>query len=108
MFSRIHVDYIANTLEISMYKSMAGAIYNISDDEPASSHEVMQYAAALLGLPPPKSIPYNQATLSKMAQEFNSNNRRIKNDCIKNYLGVKLQYPTYREGLAALMHTAVW
>ena len=42
-----------------------------------------------------------------MAQEFYSNNRRIKNDRIKNYLGVKLQYPTYREGLAALMRTEV-
>jgi nucleoside-diphosphate-sugar epimerase len=102
VFSRIHVDDIANTLEISMHGLMAG-IYNISDDEPASSHEVMQYAASLLGLPSPKIIPYNQATLSEMAQEFYSNNRRIKNYRIKNYLNVKLEYPTYREGLAALI-----
>ncbi|WPY00923.1 SDR family oxidoreductase [Candidatus Trichorickettsia mobilis] len=104
VFSRIHVDDIANTLEISMHKSMAGAIYNISDDEPAPSHEVMQYAASLLGLPPPTIIPYHQAALSEMAQEFYSNNRRIKNDRIKNYLGIKLQYPTYREGLATLIY----
>ncbi|MDX2113260.1 MAG: SDR family oxidoreductase [Alphaproteobacteria bacterium] len=106
VFSRIHVEDIAEVVLASMHKANPGAIYNVCDDEPAASHEVVTYACELLGKEPPPLIPYEQAQMSPMAQEFYSANRRVKNDRIKHELGVKLKYPTYREGLKALLELA--
>jgi hypothetical protein len=38
-----------------------------------------------------------------MAQSFYAENKRVRNDRMKTELGVRLRYPTYREGLAALL-----
>ena len=40
-----------------------------------------------------------------MQRSFWDDNRRIDNGLIKRELGVKLLYPTYREGLAAILAT---
>lgn len=106
VFSRIHVDDIAQVLEASIAKPVAGAVYNVCDDEPAPPHQVVEYAAQLLGIAPPKLERYEdaQATMSEMAQSFYSESKRVRNDRIKQDLGVKLLYPTYREGLKALLH----
>ncbi len=105
VFSRIHVDDIAQVLEASMAKPNAGAIYNVCDDEPAAPHEVIEYAAALLGVPPPPLERFKDAapTMSEMAQSFYTESKRVRNTRIKQDLGVKLLYPTYREGLKALL-----
>jgi nucleoside-diphosphate-sugar epimerase len=105
IFSRIHVDDIAQVLEASIARPNAGAIYNVCDNEPASPHEVMTYAAELLGVPPPPLERYEDAaaTMSEMARSFYTESKRVKNDRIKSELGVQLLYPTYREGLRALL-----
>lgn len=100
VFSRIHVDDIAQTIVASMHQPDPASVYNICDDEPAPAHEVVAYASDLLGVAPPALIPYEQAELSPMAREFYASNRRVKNGKIKRALGVVLRYPTYREGLA--------
>jgi len=105
-FSRIHVEDIAQVVVASMLKPNPGAVYNVCDDEPAASHEVVSYACELLGKEPPPLIPYEQANLSPMAREFYAANRRVKNDRLKHELGVKLKYPSYREGLKALLEVA--
>ncbi len=38
-----------------------------------------------------------------MARTFYKDNRRVRNERIKRELGVTLAYPSYREGLAALL-----
>jgi hypothetical protein len=65
---------------------------------------VIAHAAALLGLPPPPEVPWVEAEagLSPMARSFYAESKRIRNDRIKA-LGVRLAYPTYREGLAAIL-----
>jgi nucleoside-diphosphate-sugar epimerase len=103
VFSRIHVEDIGNVLEASIAKPNAGAIYNVADDEPAAPDAVVGYAAELLGMPPPPEVHFDNADLSPMARSFYEGSRRIANDRIKSELGVKLRYPTYREGLAALI-----
>ena len=103
VFSRIHVADIASILMASMKKPQAGNIYNVCDDLPAASHEVIQYAAELLHLPAPELIPFEQANLSDMGREFYESSRRVKNDKIKQQLAVALAYPTYREGLRAML-----
>jgi hypothetical protein len=57
----------------------------------------------MLGLPPPPIVPYEQAEMTPMARSFYAENKRVRNDRIKTVLGVTLDYPTYREGLAAIL-----
>ena len=63
----------------------------------------MAYAAELLGVEPPPEQPYETAELSPMARTFYKDNRRVRNERIKRELGVRLAYPTYREGLQSLL-----
>ena len=105
VFSRIHVEDIASVLEASIARPRAGAIYNVADDEPAAPGEVVAYAAELIGVPAPPEIAFDEADLTPMAQSFYEGSRRIANARIKSELGVTLRYPTYREGLAALLNT---
>jgi nucleoside-diphosphate-sugar epimerase len=103
VFSRIHVEDIANVLEASIARPHAGAIYNVADDEPAAPGAVVAYAADLIGVPPPPEVAFDKADLTPMARSFYEGSRRIANTRIKSELGVKLRYPTYREGLASLL-----
>ncbi|WP_421864650.1 SDR family oxidoreductase [Parvibaculum sp.] len=105
IFSRIHVEDIANVLEASMARPNPGAIYNVCDDEPAPAPVVVAYAAELLGRTPPPEIPFDEADLSPMARSFYMASRRVSNARLHEELGVKLAYPTYREGLKALLAT---
>lgn len=103
VFSRIHVEDIAAVLEASIARPRPGAIYNVCDDEPAPPQDVVAYAAALLGVDPPPEQDYATADLSPMARTFYRDNRRVRNERIKRELGVRLAYPSYREGLMALL-----
>jgi hypothetical protein len=69
---------------------------------------VVAYAAELLGIPPPPEIAFEDADLSPMARSFYEGRRRIGNARIKSELGVQLAFPTYREGLAALLAGHTW
>ncbi|MFT4150303.1 MAG: SDR family oxidoreductase [Paracoccaceae bacterium] len=102
VFSRIHVDDIAQVLEASINAPAPGTIYNVCDDDPSPPDEVLAYAADLLGLPRPPEIPYDEAEMTPLARSFYAESKRVRNDRIKAELGVRLLYPTYREGLAAL------
>lgn len=101
-FSRIHVDDIVATLIASMNNPHPLTIYNIADDEPASSHEVDAYAAFLLQRLPLPLLPFEEASLSPRELEFYLSNRRVSNLKIKKELNVILQYPSFREGLAQI------
>jgi len=104
VFSRIHVEDIAATVLAALTRRSPGAIYNVADDLPAPSGDVIAYACELLALPVPPLIPWDQAApaMSAMARSFYAENRRVRNDRIKQELGVALRYPTYREGLRAI------
>jgi nucleoside-diphosphate-sugar epimerase len=103
LFSRIHVDDLAAGLEASIARPRAGGIYNLCDDEPAPNGEVIAYAASLLGLPVPPEVSLEQARLSAQAQRFYSESKRVANALAKAELGWRPAYPSYREGLAAVL-----
>jgi nucleoside-diphosphate-sugar epimerase len=105
VFCRIHVDDIVETVWRSMKTpSRKGPeIFNVSDDEPASGNAVIEHACDLLGRPWPPLIPLDDPAVSGMSRDFYAGWRRVRNDKIKRVLGVKLAYPTYREGLAACL-----
>ncbi len=107
VFSRIHVDDITTVLIAAMDKRLPARIYNVCDDEPAPPHEVVAFAAGLLGVAPPPLEDYETArpTMSPMAAGFYQESKRVRNDRIKQELGVRLAWPTYREGLSGLLRT---
>lgn len=98
-FSRIHVADICQVLWQTINHPHPGQIYNLSDDLPAENAAVMEYAYSLLNQTPPARVPFAQAQLSEVMREYYNENKRVKNDKIKQELGISLLYPTYREGL---------
>jgi nucleoside-diphosphate-sugar epimerase len=107
VFNRIHVVDIAATLRAAIARP-ASRLYNVTDDEPAPPQDVVAHAAALMGVPPPPEVPYATAELSPMARSFYEGNRRVANRRIREELGVRLAYPTYRDGLSALWRDGSW
>lgn len=103
VFSRTHVADIAQVLAASIARPNAGAIYNVCDDDPAPPEDVIGYAAQLLGLPQPPAEDYATAQMTPMARSFYAESKKVRNDRIKDELGVQLIYPDYRSGLRALL-----
>lgn len=103
VFSRIHVEDIAQVLAASIARPDPGAIYNVCDDLAAPPQDVIGHAAELLGLPLPPPEPFETAEMSPMARSFYAESKRVRNDRIKADLGVRLKYPDYRAGLAQLL-----
>lgn len=103
VFNRVHVEDIASAVVASMKSPEAGYLFNVSDDLPAPPQEVVAHACELLGVAPPPEVPFDPATLSPMAASFYGECKRVRNERLKRQLGVALRYPTYREGLAALL-----
>lgn len=83
LFSRIHVDDIAQTLLASIKSPRKGAIYNVCDDNPAPPEDVIAYAAELLGMPVPEAIDFDKADMSPMAKSFYAENKKVSNELIK-------------------------
>ena len=103
IFSRIHVADIAAAVAASLAAPRPGRIYNLADDLPCPPEDVVDEGARLLGVPPPPTEPFEGAPLSAMAREFYADSKRVSNARLRHELGVALTYPTYREGLAALV-----
>jgi len=103
VFSRVHVDDIASGVVAALTGDAPPGAYNLGDDLPASGNAVTEYACALLGLEPPPLETLEEANLSEMARGFYAENRRVANGKAKRVLGWRPQYPTYVEGLSALL-----
>ena len=101
-FSRIHVEDLATVLSASINKPEPDGVYNVCDDEPAEPSSVTAYAFNLLGRTPPIEIPIDEAELSAMAKTFWRDNKRVRNNRIKEQLGIELSFPNYRSGLHGL------
>jgi nucleoside-diphosphate-sugar epimerase len=104
VFNRIHVADIAQAIHAAFAQKASG-IFNVADDEPSQLGEPLALAAVLLGRDPPPEISFAEAapSMSPMALSFWQDCRRVRNDKLKRELGVTLLYPTYREGLRALL-----
>jgi nucleoside-diphosphate-sugar epimerase len=103
VFNRIHVDDIAGALAAAIGGRGAHDVYNITDDEPAPPQDVILYAAQLLHMPPPPEVAFAAARLTDMAKSFYAENKRVRNTRMRRELGVDLKFPSYREGLQAIV-----
>ena len=102
VFSRIHVDDIARGVLAATRQGPPG-VYNLSDDLPAPQNAVVEHGCALLGLPAPPLRKLDELDLSLAARAFYGENRRVASGKAKRLLGWQPLYPTYREGLRAVL-----
>jgi len=102
VFCRVHVDDIVGGVRAAIERGPAG-IYNLADDLPAPQNLVVEYACDLLGLPLPPLKPIDDPGLSPQARAFYRENRRVANGKARRLLGWRPLYPTYREGLRAIL-----
>ncbi len=106
-FGRIHRDDIVRAVLAAMQQRRlsGGRILNLLDDEPAESAEVVAEAARLLGIAPPEAVPFEQAdaAMSPMARSFWAESRKVSSRWTQQALGLRWRYPSYREGLRAIL-----
>jgi nucleoside-diphosphate-sugar epimerase len=106
-FGRIHRDDIAQAVVAAMRQDAKPGrrVFNLSDDVPAESAVVIAEAADLLGLPPPPAVAFEDAyaSMSPMARSFWAENRKVASAKTKAALGISWLYPSYREGLRAIL-----
>lgn len=104
VFSRIHVDDIASAVVAAMLdRPEASGAFNLADDHPSSQSEVLEGAARRLGVEPPPLEPFDPDAMSPMAASFYAECRRVSNARTKAALGWRPAYPTWREGLDAIL-----
>ena len=97
-FSRIHVEDITNILFKSLSNFKSGEIYNISDDKPSSSEEVILYGTKLLNIDNPKIIETEEIE-SEMLKNFYKDSKKVSNKKMKSFFNYNLKFSTYVEGL---------
>lgn len=78
VFSRTHVDDIAQVLLASLSAPNPGRVYNICDNDPAPPQDVIGFAAELLGVPLPPIVNFEDADLSPMAKSFYAENKSLQ------------------------------
>ncbi len=103
IFSRAHVDDIADILMRSIAKPNRGRIYNIADDMPCPPQDIISFGAQLLGMEPPPEVRFEDANLPQKAQRFYTECKRISNARVKSELGWLPKYPSYKQGLPAVL-----
>jgi len=103
VFSRMHVDDIAMALHAAMAATTTLRLFNLADNEPAPPQDVVLYACKLLGVAPPPEQPLEAAGLSEMGRSFYADNKRVSNRRMREVLGFSPDYPSYREGLEAIL-----
>jgi nucleoside-diphosphate-sugar epimerase len=105
-FSRIHVEDIANILFKSLQNFKSKEIYNISDDKPTSSEELILHGSQLLKIKKPKIA--NLSTIeSQMVKNFYKDSKKVNNKKMKEFFNYKLKYPTYVEGLNFIYNNTI-
>jgi len=97
LFSRIHVEDIAEALFLSFENSKKNEIYNISDDYPCTYREVVEYAADLLKITKLEEISIDELQ-NGPGKEFFQDSKKVSNEKIKK-TGLVLKYPNYKKGL---------
>ena len=103
VFNRVHVDDVVSGLFASMARPRPGAAYILCDDEPAPADVVMEGAARRLGLPLPPEIDLDDPSVSDAMRRFYLDSKRLSNARAKAELGWRPRYPTWREGLEAML-----
>ena len=106
-FGRIHRDDIAGAVLAAVLQTRPAGVrvLNLADDTPSESAAVIEEAARLLGVAVPVAVPFAEAhaAMSEMARSFWAENRKVASRRTQEMLGYRWRYPSYREGLRAIL-----
>jgi len=99
--NHIHADDLAACALRALEDDAPAGVYNASDDSDLKMGEWFDFLAGRAGLPRPPRISRSEAAgrVSPALLSFMSESRRLDNHRLKAVLGVRLQYPTVREGV---------
>lgn len=103
VFNRLHVDDAVSGLFASMARPRPGAAYTLCDDEPGPADAVIEGAARRLGLPRPPEVDLDDPSVSDAMRRFYRDSKRLSNARAKAELGWRPRYPSWREGLEAML-----
>ena len=103
IFNRIHVDDVVAGLFASIDRPHPGAAYNLTDDQPAPADVVMEWAAERLGLPCPPEVDWMDDSVGPVMRRFYLDSKRVSNARAKAELDWRPAYPSWREGLEAIL-----
>ena len=106
VFNRVHVEDAAAGILASIARPRPGRAYNLADDDPSPMETVLLSAAERMGLPPPPETDLDDPAVSEAMRGFYLDSKRVSNARAKAELGWRPQYPTWREGLEALLSQA--
>ena len=98
----IHVDDLANTIESVARTRMKSTLYCVSDGVPVRRRDYYEYISELGGWPQPlfETVPPTELGAVRSRSD---GNKRVRNLRIQSELKLGLQFPSYREGLTALL-----
>lgn len=99
--NHIHADDLARACWLALWRAQRQRCFNISDDTVLKMGDYFDLAADLFGLPRPPRINRDAAltVLPLKLLSFMSESRRLDNHRMKTELGLRLRYPTVRDGL---------
>ena len=96
----IHIDDAVQVVLAAERYAMPPALFVVADGRPVLRGDFYCELARLLKAPPPKFAepPAGSSTANRA-----STDKRVCNEFMKTALGVSLRYPSFREGLAAIV-----
>lgn len=103
IFNRIHVDDAVSGLFASMARPNPGRAYTLADDEPAPADVVMEWTAQRMSLPKPSEVCWTDPSVSDAMRRFYLDSKRLSNARAKAELGWRPAYPSWREGIEAIL-----
>ena len=102
IFNRIHIEDIVGAVEKAMSSQSKTKIYNLSDDLPATQLDVAKFAASLLKKNCPEIVSLKSEMVSEMAKSLYKEEKKVSNKKLKDELGYKLMFPSFKEGLSSI------
>jgi len=96
----IHIDDAARVVLAAEERAPLPRTYLVSDGQPVIRSEYYGELARLLGTEPPR---FAEPDVASPASQRADANKRIRNARMLDELAVELRYPSYREGLRALL-----
>ena len=97
-FSRIHVEDIANILNLSMNNITKNKIYNLADDFSCNLNVIIEYLCEKYSLIKPAQIDFDDVSLDYKKESFFLENKRVDNSLVKKDLLKNFKYPSFKEG----------
>ena len=102
-FSRIYVKDIADCVAKSINNPTPGEIFNLTDDLPSSSEEVIIYACSIMGIKIPSIIEFDDSVIEEKTKSFYYENKKVSDLKLKEILKWSPRFKNYKEGLMDIL-----